>query len=361
MSLIIQWSWIRVMLGLTVLGLFSLSHHARAATGDGNSTTKIHAERIKYFVSGYRINVSAEASDAEGILIVRCYFRAAGESDFLFIKMSETAAASDKLPGGKHYIGTMPAAGKDTDSIDYLFLVVNAKQQAVKTQTFTSQRRDETEPPAWQQMPDSSEIKVFTELDAPPKQLTGFGDNVALDIVESSARFGILAGLYSSSQESASGAAAIAVSEGTVGAKAGSTAASSTAISGKTMGLVAAGVAVIAGGAIAAGGGGGGGGGSSSTADCTQFDGNWGGTWSGVDCDGFSEIGPWSMTCTNCGCSASTPEENLSGTIVGNNGTLTGVGDCGNTTATATFSSSQVSGDYRYSLGGSGTFSGTRQ
>lgn len=366
--------WVRLFLRSLAFLLFLFSQALQAVSGESDTSIRIRTDQIKYFVPGFRINVSVDVSDGgniSSIPVARCYFRAAGEADFVFVKLTKSGVVPENMIGGKRFTGQLPAAGKDTESIEYLFLVVSKDEQVIKTQTFTVQQRAEEESPSWQQNPDGQDIQVYTELDTPPEQVAGFSDNVTLDVVESSARFGVVAGLYGSMQESAVGGATSTVAGKTAAGTGaagtteagGGVAASSTAsstISTKTLAIAAAGVAVVVGGAAAAGGGGGGGG-SSTNVDCNQFDGNWGGTWTGVDCDGYTENGPWSMTCTNCSCSAVTPDDNLSGTINGNSATLTGVGSCGNITAPATFNNDQVSGNYSYAYGGSGTFSGTRR
>jgi hypothetical protein len=259
------------------------------------NATKIKHEPIKYFVSGKRIRIAADVTDPEGVNVVRCYFKGKEQADFVFVPMT---------PGSSTYTAILPATAKNATSIEYLFLAVNNKNQVVKTQQF-SVNIDASQPaPPWQDMAMEGPIKVSTELAQTPADLPGFSDSITMDVVESSLRFGFVAGLYSALQMAAAGwvaggaatassasGAATAVSAGTVTAGAGL---STAAIVGIAAGVVAVGVGV----AVAAGSSSS----SSSSTSCSNSNGTWIGSHSGNDCNNNPASGIMTMTCSNCSC-----------------------------------------------------------
>ena len=205
------------------------------------ATSKIKHKPIKYFVPEKRIKLEAKVTDKEGVSLVRCYFRAAEQADYVFVAMNAASSL---------YQGILPAPSKDTEMLEYLFLVVNGKNQVVKTQTFKINKKDKEKAPAWQQVSAEGDIHVSTELAQAPETLQGFTDSIVMDVVESSARFGTVAGgIYLASKAGGvSGAAATSATAGTVTAGAGLS----------TAAIIGIGVAVAAGvgaGAVAAGGG----------------------------------------------------------------------------------------------------------
>ena len=240
------------VLSFVAIAFFVLPVNAGAvlAKEEIKATTKIKHKPIKYFVSEKRIKIEAKVTDKEGVNLVRCYFRAAEQADYVFVAMNAA---------GSLYEGILPAPSKDTEMLEYLFLVVNGKNQVVKTQTFTINQKDKEKVPAWQQVSAEGDIHVSTELAQAPETLQGFTDSIVMDVVESSARFGTVAGgIYLASKAGGvSGAAAASTTAGTVTAGAGLS----------TAAIIGIGVAAAAGvGAAAAGvggdddGGGGGGG-----------------------------------------------------------------------------------------------------
>lgn len=347
---------------LSLLYLIAMIASTPVLAAETSIATKIRTEKIKYFVPDYRINVLADIKDPAGIQIVRCYFRAAGEADFVFVKMSENTSRLNNLFNVRRFEAQLPAVDKEVASIEYLFLTVNGKKQIAKTQTFQIPSNPDKKPPSWQQKQDDQTVQVYTELESAQKEMAGFGDNIHIDIVESSTRFGVVTGgLYAATP--ASGVTAAGTATGTVTA--------STGVSTATIAAVSAGAVVVGGAAAAGGGGGGGGDGSpassaSAQGDCRQYDGRWAGTYSGTWCDGSPESGTWQLTCSNCNCSGSSNYGGLiTGTLTDNrirfdNFAVSDTG-CGTTTASGTFSGNQVSGTFAHPLGGGGTFAGSKQ
>jgi len=329
-----------------------------ASSGAVQSTTKIKYEPIKYFVADKRIKVTAEVTDPEGVKVVRCYFKAKEQADFVFVTMTAE---------GNTYTAILPAAAKTASSIDYLFLVVNGKNQVVKTQPF-SVNIDASQPaPPWQDVAMEGQLKVSTELAQAPAVLEGFSDSIAMDVVESAARFGFTAGIYTTTQMAAvggaTGAAATATSAGTVSTAAGL---STTAF----VGIAAGAVAVIA-GAVAAGNSSSS---SSGSTSCSNSDGTWSGSYSGTDCYSNPDHGTQTMNCSNCSCPVTSydyagPIHNGNCTVSGNSMSCTFPGTsspCKETvTYSGTISGNSVSGTYVGMNCGcngmSGTWTATKQ
>ena len=235
------------VLCLIAAGLLVLSVNVASvlAKEEIKPTIEIQYDPIEYFVPEHRIRLKAEVTDDEGINLVRCYFRAAEQADYVFVAMT---------PGSSLYQGILPAPSKETERLEYLFLAVNGKDQVVKTQPFKVSRKDEDKIPAWQQVSPEGVIRVTTELPQATEAPPGFTDSIAMDVAESSTRFGfVVGGIYSASQVAAAGgsagAAAAATSAGTVSASAGGI---------STLGYVGIGigVAAVAGGVAAVAGGG---------------------------------------------------------------------------------------------------------
>jgi hypothetical protein len=231
-------------LALFVFALFVLPIHTGiTATAEPISTTAIKHKSIQYFVPGKRIKIDAEVTDKEVIKLVRCYFRAAGEAGYVFVPMEVRKEGA--------FESILPAPGKTTQTLEYLFLVVNEKNQVVRSQVFTVDKKDDDKTPAWQQVASEGDIHVSTELANAPAIPPGFSDSVVLDVVESSARFGLVSeGIYMASEITAAGGTAGTASAGTAGgAVSGTTAAAggatgTTAVAGGATGAAAAATSV---------------------------------------------------------------------------------------------------------------------
>ena len=244
----------KMVLFLSIFVLIVPSYAGSATAPAAESATlKIDYDPIEYFIPEKRIQLEAEISDESGVKLVRCYFRSAGQNDYVFVPMK---IVSDSL-----YKGILPAPSDTTQLIEYLFLTVNGDDQVVKTQTFQVRKKDETKVPVWQLSNTTGSIQVYTELPKTSQPPAGFSDSITMDIVESSARFGFVAGgIYAITQVASaggvSGAAAAATSGGIVSTSRGLS-------TGAWIGIGVGAAAVIGGGAAALGGGGGGDGDSS--------------------------------------------------------------------------------------------------
>jgi hypothetical protein len=202
---------------------------------------------IESYVPQNRIMMNAKIDSASPIQVARTYFKSSDVGDYVFVPM----ACNSALTSCK---AVLPAPSKETASIDYLVLVVDADKKVYKTQTFTALAKDDNTLPAYQSASKEGALQVNTGLAKAPQSVVGFTDSMTIDTIESAARFGVVAGIYNSSKSGAAAAASGATSGGTVAASAATIAglSSTTLLIG---GVVAAGAGV----AVAAGGGGGGG------------------------------------------------------------------------------------------------------
>lgn len=197
------------------------------------AATKMKHSAPDYFVPEERIKMEAQVTDPSGVKVVRCYFKAAGEADLVFVPMT--------LAGKNMYTAVLPAPSASTTQIDYLFLSVNNNNEVVKSQNFAVMKNAAKGVPDWQAVPKEGEIKVSMELDNAPKELRGFSDNVTIDVVESSARFGVVAYLYHELMDDGShGGASQSGSGVAVGAEGGVTASAAAATGATSAGTITA-------------------------------------------------------------------------------------------------------------------------
>lgn len=172
--------------------------------------TNISHSPVDTFIPGFRMQVKALVSDETGVMLVRCYFRAAGEAEYMFVDMP--------LVIGNEYSGTLPAPLESTEALEYILLAVNNDGVVVRTQLFSARRAEGREKPVWQQVDSGGEISINTELSRVPESIPGFDDNIVVNVMESAFRFGyVVEGIYKVSQMV--GAAPVgAISGGTISA-----------------------------------------------------------------------------------------------------------------------------------------------
>ena len=318
---------------------------------------KIQHNPVEEVTAGARIGLEAVVIDDSGVEVVRVYFRAAEAADYNFVSLSST--------DNETFTGTLPAPENHSGSFHYLILVKNGNNQVVKTETFTVavKNNDNAEAAAAENEP----ITVYTELQQVPAGIPGFNDNLVVDAIESSAKLGVVAGLYSSSAGTSTSGA---VAAGTVTTS--TTFSTSLIIAGVIAAGAVAGVAASGGGS-GRGSGGGSEGGSDGGADSNDsvptetscsFTGNWYGNYSEIDCFGDAYNESWTGTVdAQCFFKGVAVEGFLSGQVDPATGSasLTGYDDvCGSISGSALFSGSSVSGSYSGS-GSVGSFTGSRQ
>jgi len=216
---------------------------ASVQSGQSNQAgTKVTHEALKFFVPEKRIRLDASVVDPKGVTLVRAYFKVKTQADYVFVPMEAQQTSKDS------YVANLPAMAKSNDEVHYLFLVVNGANEVLKTEPFVVKAKDSAEVPSWQMVSDDGSVKLFTEVPDAPAVAASFSDAVSLNVVESGARFGLVAQLYGASgSATASGAAAGATNAGTT----------SVATAGISTGTIAAVAAGVVGVAAASGGGGG--------------------------------------------------------------------------------------------------------
>jgi hypothetical protein len=197
-------------LGATFIFVLISSFETGLNGSQATSLMRISHTPVNYFIPGARIRVKALVSDEAGVMLVRCYFKAKGETDYVFVEMPEIV--------GNEYIGILPAPSVATSAIEYILLSVNQNALVVRSQVFEVKRDTGRETPVWQDVNMSGSVAVNTELARTPHSLPGFADNITANVVESAFRFGyVVKGIYMYSQR-VGDAPAGAISGGTVSA-----------------------------------------------------------------------------------------------------------------------------------------------
>ena len=246
--------------------------------------TKVTHKPLGYFMPEKRIRVEARITDPKGIQLVRSYFKSDAHADYLFVPM----AASVSDPNA--FVGCLPAPAASAVSLDYLFLSVNADKEVVKTApAIKIEARKSEEAPSWQMGCGDDKLTVWKELPELPSPSGAYADSVAMDVVESGARYGVVAGLFGGESSAAAVAATSGSNAGTV-----------AVVTGTSMGAGALLLGALAVGAAAGGGGGGGGGDVTPPPPPPPPPGNpYAGSWTGIYHPDECQVGfhvPWSMT-----------------------------------------------------------------
>ncbi len=215
-------------------------------------TTEIFHKPVENTQAGKRITLYTEVSDQNGVDVVRVYFKSKDAADYTFIAMQHVENQEKDLLEkfkslgsdfkGQGYSGVLPAPANGSKSLEYLVLVKNNANTVVKSQTYSVAVADNKDGEEVAKEP----VQVYTELSETPKIVTGFSDNMTVDVIESGAKFGAVAGLYLGLPASGGGAK----SGGTVAASAGEFTTTAAVVSG------AAAVAIVGGVVAAAAGGG---------------------------------------------------------------------------------------------------------
>ncbi len=234
-----------------------------AQVGDTSTvkpTTEIFHKSIESVEAGKRITLYTEVGDQNAVDIVRVYFKSKDATDFSFIALKQVENQEkglfEKFQNlgsdfkGQGYSGVLPAPANGSKAFEYLVLVKNKANTVFKSQIYSvsvaySKNSD---------MAAKEPIQVFTELTEAPKIVAGFSDNITVDIAESGAKVGVVAGLYSGLSASGGGA----VSGGTVAASSGGFTTTAAVVGGTAAVVVVGGVAAAAGGGSSSGSGGGG-------------------------------------------------------------------------------------------------------
>ena len=166
-------------------------------------------EPVAAATSGERIAITAAiAAETPGdVELARVYFKAWNEANFLFVPMADD---------GDGWSGTLPAPAAGVEAIEYLILAKRRPEGVYKTETFRIEVSDGDRVADY-----ADRIDVYSELESAPETVAGFTDNIALDVVESAARYGAVAGLGGQAGSGATAASGAGAGGGTAGAGAG--------------------------------------------------------------------------------------------------------------------------------------------
>ncbi len=114
---------IKRTLAFAILLLFPLAHAA----------VEIEHKPADRLAAGERIALNAEITDTEtGIDLVRAYFKAVGEEEFLYAEMPAADNNEENV-----YQATLPAPAQNTEAVEYFLLVRTGAGEVVKSQNFT--------------------------------------------------------------------------------------------------------------------------------------------------------------------------------------------------------------------------------
>lgn len=195
---------------------------------------EIEHNPIEEATAGERVTLKAEINDESGVKTARAYFKTAEAANYSFVVLESN--------NGEDFTGTLPAPANGSGGFEYLILVQNGNSKVVKTQTYMVTVEDDDD--AAQAVAENDKIQVYTELEQAPTDIAGFSDNIAIDVVESAAKLGVVAGLYSAATAGSSSGGAIAA--GTVTATAGGISTTAMIVGGVLVAGAVGGVAAAA-------------------------------------------------------------------------------------------------------------------
>jgi hypothetical protein len=268
---------------VVILSLFLAFPCSMLFAADAKTHTKVKHKSPEYYIPGFRIILDAQIEDQPDVLLARCYFKAKKAEKFVFVNMTGK--------GNPGYQAILPAPWVNSESIDYVFVVVNKQKVVTRTQVFTIKEKEteqaatwkepaevkevrldkvqelaekykavkkdlvekyKGELPPWQLADDSGTIGVLTEVGKASEAVQGFYDSIVVTEVPASSKYGFLAeNLYPASQMAAAGGEGAAASA--TGASTGGAIQASAPI-GRAPIIAALLVAAGAGGMVAAAG-----------------------------------------------------------------------------------------------------------
>jgi hypothetical protein len=149
-----------------------------------------------------RIAVEARVTDPKGVKVARTYFRAGAQADYTFVPMQPA--------GGNRYVADAPGAQRQPRRRSSTSCSRRATTDGLAHGCVQRGGAQDRADPAWQTNDEvRRDVKVFFGSGrARRPSVSGFSDSITLDIVESGARLGAVAGLYSGSGGAAGGATA---------------------------------------------------------------------------------------------------------------------------------------------------------
>ncbi len=148
-------------------------------------TLQIEHSAVKKVKAGEAIPITANFAVAEGIEIVRIYFRTVGSTPYYFVPMI--------VSNNSEYYSILPAPDGTDAAIEYLFLV-----KTYNNRIFTSQANTITVKGSKKVSADDTQdiIDVSVETIKIPTKIVGFNEKTRVRLVTQSEKHGVLAGLY---------------------------------------------------------------------------------------------------------------------------------------------------------------------
>ena len=135
----------------------------------------------EYLLPGARTTITAKITDPKGIKLARCYFRIAGEADYLFVPMQQGS--------GDTYSAILPSFNADTRVLQYRLLAVNKAGEATQTAEFSVPTgHGGAVVPSWQHTVRTGALPVATESEVRSagrsRKGAGFSDTMILRLAE---------------------------------------------------------------------------------------------------------------------------------------------------------------------------------
>jgi hypothetical protein len=165
------------------------------AYGAGIPETQIFHEQLFVFFSGDSLPLKVAVTDPAGVSEVRCYFRFDHSAPFVYSIM---------VSAGDHEFTTqLPAATSTVKDIEYLFLVVNGRKQAILSPMFAVNTMDVQKgyaDGAQNRVSARYQLKSEVERADTVKKFFLQPANVDISRVRQQDYYGVLAGLYSREQ-----------------------------------------------------------------------------------------------------------------------------------------------------------------
>lgn len=141
----------------------------------------------EFFTKGFRNLVTARINDTAGIYEARVYFKRHNVKNYQVFSLMECKE--------NRCYAELPRTSSHLRKLDYVIVYQNSSGVAFKSKTYTMEKRDMLELPAWQTL-NRKEMIVYTEYVKPPKWVNGFTDKMKIQKSDEEEAFGVTAGLY---------------------------------------------------------------------------------------------------------------------------------------------------------------------
>lgn len=171
----------RTFIRISLAFLLAVVSATPAISAQPSATQFLHESYI-FMVTGKRITLKALIIDPAGVKVARCYFRVTDDGDYLSVPMQRVEDSQYM------YSATIPALGRDAQSIRYRFLAVNLLGQTTKTNEFVTAVSDTTVLPGWQKRQGQEKITILLETDQGSQTLKAFSDTIETEVVPPSSR-----------------------------------------------------------------------------------------------------------------------------------------------------------------------------